>query len=48
MKKKNIRRWHIHPMARVVLEAVFAFIAVLAFGSAFGMFVVYFMLWLCG
>lgn len=48
MKKKNIKRWHIHPMARVVLKAVIAFIAVLAFGSAFGMFVVYFMLWLCG
>ena len=47
MKKRNIRRWHMHPMVRVALETIIAFIALIIIGVALATFVVYLMLWLC-
>ena len=46
MKKRNIRRWHMHPMVRLALETIGAFIALVVFGIAIAYAVVYFMLWI--
>lgn len=37
-----------HPIVRITLETLGTLIALLVVGMAFGTFVCYFMLWICG
>ena len=47
MKRKNTKRWAMHPMVRIALESIVAFIVLITFGIVMAYAVVYFMLWIC-
>lgn len=46
MKRKNTKRWAMHPMVRCALEVIGSFIALIAIGITIAYAVVYFMLWI--
>lgn len=47
MKRKNTKRWAMHPMVSVALKGLVAFVVCIIFGVALAYAVIYFMAWLC-